>query len=88
MTSERTDQQEQMEQMEHWTIEIDSAVCVGSGLCAGSAARAFTLDTAGRATAPDSPVPADADLLEAAENCPAAAITLRTAEEGEEIFAP
>jgi len=79
---------EQPSQTAHWTIEIDSAVCVGSGLCAGSAARAFTLDTAGRATAPESPVPADSDLLEAAENCPAAAITLRTAEEGKEIFAP
>ncbi|SNX61926.1 ferredoxin [Streptomyces sp. TLI_55] len=85
MTTEQTDQ---TEQPDHWTIEIDSEVCVGSGLCAGSAARAFTLDTAGRATAPASPVPADDDLLEAAENCPAAAITLRTAEEGKEIFAP
>jgi ferredoxin len=85
MTTEQTDQ---TEQTEHWTIEIDSAVCVGSGLCAGSAPARFTLDTAGRATVPESPVPADPDLLEAAENCPAAAITLRTAEEGKEIFAP
>ncbi|MEU6374392.1 ferredoxin [Streptomyces sp. NPDC046909] len=73
---------------EQWRIELDSAVCVGSGLCAGTAPTCFTLDTAGRATAPESPVPASPELLDAAENCPAAAITLRTAEEGKEIFAP
>ncbi|GGN59918.1 hypothetical protein GCM10011579_024550 [Streptomyces albiflavescens] len=73
---------------ELWTVEVDSLVCVGSGLCAGSAPECFTLDTSGRARPPKAPVEAADEVLEAAENCPAAAITLRKTTGGEEIFAP
>ncbi|MEV7342872.1 ferredoxin [Streptomyces sp. NPDC093544] len=72
---------------DRWTVQVESAVCVGSGLCAGSAPHVFALDTAGRAVGPKGTVDASDDLMEAAENCPAAAIALRTTDGGE-IFAP
>ena len=73
---------------ELWTVEVDTAVCVGSGLCAANAPECFSLDTSGRARQPEAPVVAADEVLEAAENCPATAITLRRTTGGEEIFVP
>ncbi|MFC5220665.1 ferredoxin [Streptomyces coerulescens] len=74
------------ESTDRWTVEIESSICVGSGLCAATAPDCFTLDTAGRAVSAHRIVePAD-EILEAAENCPATAISLHSGD-GKEIFA-
>lgn len=71
-----------------WTATVNGAACVGSGLCAASAPGWFSLDANGRATAPGGPLDAAEEALEAAENCPAAAISLYTADSGDEVFTP
>ncbi len=73
---------------DRWRASVNGAACVGSGLCAASAPGWFSLDANGRATAPDGPLDASEEALEAAENCPAAAISLHTEDLGDEVFAP
>ncbi|WP_197523575.1 ferredoxin [Actinokineospora pegani] len=65
-----------------WTINVDAAACLGSGMCAGARPDAFTLD--GPKARPLTPT-ADPDesLLDIADSCPAAAITITDADGGE-----
>ena len=73
---------------ERWHVTVDRSVCIGSGLCVGTAPAAFTLDSA-RQSHPVAPqTDADAALLAAAEGCPVEAITIRLAGSGEAVFPP
>jgi ferredoxin len=73
---------------DRWHVEVDRAVCIGSGLCVSSAPGGFRLDSARQSH----PVEADADaseaVLAAAEGCPVEAITLTLVESGEAVFPP
>ncbi|MGP3947364.1 ferredoxin [Streptomyces sp. 7N604] len=73
---------------DRWHVEVDRAVCIGSGLCVNSAPGGFRLDSARQSH----PVEADADasegVLAAAEGCPVEAITLTLVESGEAVFPP
>ncbi|WP_433549531.1 ferredoxin [Streptomyces sp. CA-294286] len=73
---------------ERWHVEVDRSVCIGSGMCAGTAPDAFRLDTARQSR----PTPADrdaaADVLAAAENCPVEAIAITLRETGGTVFPP
>ncbi|MGP3925430.1 ferredoxin [Streptomyces sp. 8N616] len=73
---------------DRWHVEVDRAVCIGSGLCVSSAPGGFRLDSARQSH----PVEADADaseaLLAAAEGCPVEAIALTLVESGEAVFPP
>ncbi|CCB74136.1 MULTISPECIES: ferredoxin [Streptomycetaceae] len=71
-----------------WRVEVDTAVCVGSGMCAGHAPHVFALDPTRRShplTPHTDPAP---DVLTAAEHCPVEAIRLTRAETGEPVFPP
>ncbi|PNE42110.1 MULTISPECIES: ferredoxin [Streptomyces] len=73
---------------ERWRVAVDRGVCIGSGLCAGTAPERFRLDAA-RQSHPVEPEAEPADgVLAAAEGCPVEAITITAVESGEAVFPP
>jgi ferredoxin len=58
-----------------WQIEVDEHVCIGSGMCAALAPQWFSLDGE-HATVVANDVEPDELLLDAADSCPAMAITV------------
>ncbi|MEO3975614.1 ferredoxin [Streptomyces sp. CAU 1734] len=59
-----------------WDISVDGGLCLGSGMCAGLAPEVFALD-GWHARVREVPAGPDPRVLEAAEICPAQAITVR-----------
>ncbi|KUL55212.1 ferredoxin [Streptomyces sp. NRRL F-4489] len=73
---------------ERWRVAVDRRVCIGSGLCAGTAPDRFRLDAA-RQSHPVEPETEAADgVLAAAENCPVEAILITEVEGGGIVFPP
>ncbi|ROT28235.1 ferredoxin [Micromonospora sp. HM5-17] len=69
-----------------WRVSVDPERCIGSGICAGTAAQHFRL-VDGQGT-PVSPTVEPADpVRDAAESCPVEAITVRDAADGR-LIAP
>ncbi len=67
-----------------WRVTVDIGRCLGSGSCTGVAAAYFTM--AGAAARPRSElVGQDERVLDAAELCPAEAITVRDAVSGAQL---
>ncbi|MBQ1074755.1 ferredoxin [Micromonospora sp. C31] len=66
-----------------WRLTVDSARCVSSGFCVGSAPEHFTMEQVARPSA-DVVAPADA-VLEAADFCPVEAISVFDARTGAQI---
>ena len=67
-----------------WRVTVDAGRCLGSGSCTGVAAAYFTLD--GVTARPNSElVQQDDRVLDAAELCPAEAITVRDAVSGVQL---
>jgi ferredoxin len=60
---------------EHWKITVNRDICLGSGLCAGTAPRHFRLDD-GRSRAIQEDIEPDDNVLDVADTCPAEAITV------------
>ncbi|MFF4172355.1 ferredoxin [Streptomyces sp. NPDC001744] len=59
-----------------WTTEVDREACMGSGMCAGLAPDLYRLE--GAAAEPvRREIPEDERALDAADSCPALAITVR-----------
>ncbi|GLF93927.1 ferredoxin [Streptomyces yaizuensis] len=73
---------------DRWRIEVDRGVCIGSGMCVGSAPGGFRLDEARQAHPAAAETDAGEHLLEAAENCPVEAITITLLGSGEAVFPP
>ncbi|MEV4442075.1 ferredoxin [Streptomyces sp. NPDC049577] len=74
---------------ERWRVSVDTTLCVGSGLCAGTAPAAFRLDGPARRARPVAEeTEACAPVRDAAEGCPVEAIAIRRADTGEEVFPP
>ncbi|NSC21474.1 ferredoxin [Streptomyces albus subsp. chlorinus] len=71
-----------------WHVEVDHNLCIGSGMCVGTAPGEFRLDAARRSRplAPDR-APCE-DVLAAAESCPVEAISITLAGTGEAVFPP
>ncbi|MEU9790239.1 ferredoxin [Streptomyces sparsogenes] len=59
-----------------WKAEIDGSRCMASGMCAGIAPDLFALD-AEHARPLTEDVPEEERVLDAADSCPALAITIR-----------
>ncbi|SEF37283.1 ferredoxin [Amycolatopsis pretoriensis] len=58
-----------------WHVEVDEHTCIGSGMCAALKPEVFVLEGAfAQAVAPE--VAADETVLDAADSCPAMAITV------------
>jgi ferredoxin len=67
-----------------WRLEVGD-VCIGSGVCAGTAPRHFRLGDDHRSYPVDSPVEPDEAILGAAESCPVEAILVTDADTGETV---
>ncbi|MFJ7206679.1 ferredoxin [Streptomyces sp. NPDC098789] len=67
-----------------WTVRVDRQLCQGSGICAGTAPAVFVLDEE-RARPRADGVPPGEGVLDAADMCPAQAITV---EEGTRVIGP
>jgi ferredoxin len=61
-----------------WKIDVDAGSCIASGMCAALAPATFTLNGP-HAVATAGEVEPDEVLLDAADSCPAAAITITEA---------
>ncbi|MER5766739.1 ferredoxin [Streptomyces sp. NPDC001985] len=73
---------------DRWNIRVDRAVCIGSGMCAGTAPDGFSLDGARQSHPREPEAEASETVLAAAENCPVEAITITLAAGGEPVFPP
>ncbi|ATL27408.1 ferredoxin [Streptomyces formicae] len=73
---------------DRWHVEVDRSVCIGSGMCVGTAPDGFTLDTARQSHPTHPDTDANEKVLEAAEGCPVEAITITLADSGEVVFPP
>ena len=68
------------------SVAVDHGLCVGNAMCIAIATKAFTLNDDRQA------IPADVDgdsaelIMDAAENCPVAAISVVDAHSGERLF--
>ncbi|MFF3751570.1 ferredoxin [Streptomyces sp. NPDC002018] len=66
-----------------WQLDVDAQRCIGSGVCAGMAPDFFVLGDEDRARPLAGRLEPDEVVLDAADSCPAAAITVT--EGGREI---
>ncbi|WP_069812274.1 ferredoxin [Streptomyces sp. TP-A0874] len=67
-----------------WKIELDRKQCLGAGVCVGTAPELFALE-GGRSYPLRTEIEPNEDAAEAAESCPAMAITIWS---GAEVVAP
>ncbi|MFI5611778.1 ferredoxin [Amycolatopsis sp. NPDC051903] len=67
-----------------WKVEIDEHTCIGSGMCASLMPELFELDGAVAHPLTET-TPPDETVLDAADSCPAMAITVT---DGAEIVGP
>ncbi|HWD02797.1 MAG TPA: ferredoxin [Amycolatopsis sp.] len=67
-----------------WKVEIDEHTCIGSGMCASLMPELFELDGAVARPLSDTIEP-DETALDAADSCPAMAITIT---DGTEVVGP
>ncbi|QRP48060.1 ferredoxin [Amycolatopsis sp. FDAARGOS 1241] len=67
-----------------WKVEIDEHTCIGSGMCASLMPELFELDGAVARPLTDTTEP-DETVLDAADSCPAMAITVT---DGAEVVGP
>ncbi|QXE33053.1 ferredoxin [Streptomyces sp. GMY02] len=65
-----------------WRVAVDGQRCIASGMCAGAAPEFFALDGDSARVLADRIDP-DETVLDAADSCPASAITVT--EDGREI---
>ncbi|WP_181795847.1 ferredoxin [Streptomyces sp. WELS2] len=68
-----------------WTTGVDRTLCMGSGMCAGIAPELYRLDDEGRAEPLAADIPEDERALDAADSCPATAISVRA---GQRLIGP
>ncbi|HEY2061597.1 MAG TPA: ferredoxin [Amycolatopsis sp.] len=67
-----------------WHVEVDEHTCIGSGMCASLMPEVFELEGA-TARARAETVEPDETVLDAADSCPAMAITITA---GKEVVGP
>lgn len=67
-------------------ITVDHNICVGNAMCETFAPKVFVLNEDRQSEAVDPEADTEANILEAAENCPVSAITVVDEETGETLF--
>ncbi|QDY76543.1 ferredoxin [Streptomyces qinzhouensis] len=73
---------------DRWHVEVDRGVCIGSGMCVGTAPEGFTLDSARQSHPKEAATDANETVLAAAESCPVEAIVITLLDSGEPVFPP
>ena len=71
-----------------WRVTVDLDLCISSGGCVMRAPEGFDLDIARQSCPRHEVMEASDEVLDAAENCPAEAISIVDAESGVAIFPP
>ncbi|MFD5099897.1 ferredoxin [Streptomyces albidochromogenes] len=74
--------------VDRWHVEVDRAVCIGSGMCVNHAPGSFALDSARQSHPADPELDANEKVLAAAEGCPVEAIAITLPGSGEVVFPP
>ena len=67
-------------------VSVDHDICVGNAMCIPIATKAFELNDERQAVGANPDGDTEELILEAAENCPGAAITVTDADSGEQLF--
>ena len=67
-------------------VSVDHDICVGNAMCITIATNAFELNEERQAVSANPDGDSEELILEAAENCPVAAIKVIDAETGEQLF--
>jgi len=67
-------------------VQVDHNVCVGNAMCETFAPHVFRLNDNRQSEVVDPAGDSEEKILEAAENCPVSAITVKDAETGEQLF--
>ena len=67
-------------------VRVDHTACVGNAMCESIAPKVFRLNDDRQSEAVDPSADTEANILEAAENCPVSAIFVEDAETGERLF--
>lgn len=73
---------------DRWHVEVDRAVCIGSGMCVNHAPDGFRLDSARQSHPREGELDANERVLAAAEGCPVEAISITLLDGGETVFPP
>ena len=68
------------------SVSVDHDVCIGNAMCVSIATKAFTLNDDRKSVPADPDGDSEETIMEAAENCPVAAITVTDANTGERLF--
>jgi ferredoxin len=67
-------------------VRVDHLLCVGNAMCETYAPNVFRLNEDRQSEAVNPEGDPEAQILEAAENCPMSAITVEDADTGEQLF--
>ena len=67
-------------------VWVDHQTCVGNAMCESIAPKTFRLNDDRQSEVADPSAHTEAEILEAAENCPVSAIFVEDAETGERLF--
>ena len=67
-------------------VSVDHDICVGNAMCITIATNAFKLNDERQAVSANPDGDTEEIILEAAENCPVAAIKVMDADTGEQLF--
>ena len=68
------------------SVAVDHDLCVGNAMCVTIATKALTLNDERQAIPGDVDADSEELIMEAAENCPVAAIRVSVADTGEQLF--
>ncbi|MCH8296693.1 MAG: ferredoxin [Chloroflexi bacterium] len=67
-------------------VSVDHDICVGNAMCITIATNAFKLNDERQAVSANPDGDTEEIIMEAAENCPVAAIKVMDADTGEQLF--
>ena len=71
-----------------WRLRVDGELCIGSGMCVGTAPGRFALNDEQRSWPVSELIPHDEQVLDAAVSCPVEAIRVTDAATGAPVQAP
>jgi ferredoxin len=69
-----------------WKLTVDRFICIGSGLCAGTAPRHFHIGPDHKSHPVSSLIDPDEQVLDVAVSCPVEAITIVESDTGRALF--